>query len=117
MVVLRNEDSSGDRIVLEEFTQEGDRYAGDVIVQETQTGTGDITDLFLSNGGNGYKTTPVLTITSSSGSGGKIRAFGNGIGKVNGLKPLNTEKDTKLRCSNIKFLSKLFSSRYYQVHL
>ena len=89
---------------------------GDVIVQETQTGTGDITDLFLSNGGNGYKTTPVLTITSSSGNGGKIRAFGNGIGKVNGLKPLNTEKDTKLRAClpNIKFLSKLFSSRYYR---
>ena len=99
LMCIANEDSSGDRIVLEEFTQEGDRYAttsGDVIVQETQTGTGDITDLFLSNGGNGYKTTPVLTITSSSGSGGKIRAFGNGIGKVNGLKPLNTEKDTKL---------------------
>ena len=89
---IANEDSSGDRIVLEEFTQEGDRYAGDVIVQETQTGTGDITDLFLSNGGNGYKTTPVLTITSSSGSGGKIRAFGNGIGKVNGLKTVEHGK-------------------------
>ena len=89
---IANEDSSGDRIVLEEFTQEGDRYAGDVIVQETETGTGDITDLFLSNGGNGYKTTPVLTITSSSGNGGKIRAFGNGIGKVNGLKTVEHGK-------------------------
>ena len=71
---------------------------GDVIVQETN-GTG-ILLIILSNGGNGLKF-PVLTITSSSGSGGKIRAFGNGIGKVNGLKAVEHGKNTKLH--NIKF--------------
>jgi len=89
---IANEDGSNDRIVLEEFTQEGDSYAGDTIVQETLTGTGDITDVFLSNGGNGYITTPVLTITSSAGNNAIIRAYGDGIGKVNALRTVEFGK-------------------------
>ena len=82
-----------DNIVLEEFTQEGDRYSGNKIVQETSTGSGDITDVFLSNGGNGYENTPVLTITSTGGSNGSIRAFGNNIGKVNALRTVEYGKE------------------------
>ena len=52
---IGNEDGSGDNVVLEEETESGDIYSGNKIVQES-AGSGDITDLFLSNGGNGYKT-------------------------------------------------------------
>ena len=58
------------------------------LFKKLQTGgySGDITDLFLSNGGNGYKTTPTLSITSSSGTNGKVEAYGNNVGKINSLK-------------------------------
>ena len=56
------------------------------------TGSGDITDLFLSNGGNGYKTLPTLSITSSSGTGGRVVAYGNNVGKINSLKTVEHGK-------------------------
>ena len=89
---VANEDSSGDNVVLEDETESGDIYSGNKIVQETATGSGDITDLFLSNTGNGYKSLPTTTITSSSGSGGKVVAYGDNVGKINSLKTVEHGK-------------------------
>ena len=89
---VANEDDSGDNIILEEETERGDIYGGSKIVQETDTGTGDITDIFLSAGGNGYKELPPVSITSATGSGGKVLAYGNGVGKINSLKTVEHGK-------------------------
>ena len=89
---IANEDSSGDNVVLEEETESGDIYSGNKIVQEAATGSGDITDLFLSNTGNGYKSLPTTTIVSSSGSGGKVVAYGDNVGKINSLKTVEHGK-------------------------
>ena len=92
-------DGTEDRLVLEDETTAGDTYAGSEIVQETNTISpavpgfansadnvvGEITKIFLSNSGSGYQTTPVLTITSSGGSNGKVRAFGKNIGSILGI--------------------------------
>ena len=89
---IANEDNSGDNVVLEEETESGDIYSGNKIVQEAATGSGDITDLFLSNTGNGYKSLPTTTIVSSSGSGGKVVAYGDNVGKINSLKTVEHGK-------------------------
>jgi hypothetical protein len=107
---------SEDRIILEDETCAGDSYQGNDIVQETQTTSpavpgfansadttiGEITKVFLSNGGNGYKNTPKLSfyyldedgnsITTSNGTGAIIRAFGTDIGKVNALRTVEFGK-------------------------
>ena len=74
--------STGDRIVLEDDTTAGDQYSGNVIVQEKFTDLQMITDLFISNGGNQYTSLPTVTITSSTGSNGTVRAYGDDIGKI-----------------------------------
>ncbi|MAJ24724.1 MAG: hypothetical protein CMP36_04355 [Rickettsiales bacterium] len=89
---VANEDNSGDNVILEEETERGDIYGGSKIVQETETGTGDITDIFLSSGGNGYKELPPVSITSATGSGGKVLAYGDKVGKINSLKTIEHGK-------------------------
>ena len=100
MVQLLSPDGTEAKIILEDETCSGDAYQGNDIVQESTTTSpnvigflnsadttiGEITKVFLSDGGNGYKTTPVLSITSSGGTNGVIRAYGNGIGKINALR-------------------------------
>ena len=46
--------TSTDHIVLEDETQRGDVYTGNKIVQESGTGSGDITDIRIVNGGSGF---------------------------------------------------------------
>ena len=81
-----------DHIVLEDATTRGDQYTGDKIVQEIETGPslgdveGDITDIYLTNNGSGYLTLPIVTVTSSTGSGANVLAYGDEIGRVIGLK-------------------------------
>ncbi len=74
--------STGDRIVLESDTVIGDQYDGDVIVQEAATDLGQITDLFITNGGNQYTSLPTVSVTSSTGSNATVKAYGDEIGKV-----------------------------------
>ena len=74
-----------DHIVLEDETVRGDPYTGNKIVQEANTGVGDITDVRMIDIGNGYTSLPSLTITSS-GSNGSIFANGSEIGRVLSLK-------------------------------
>jgi len=80
---LREDDADNeDRILLEDETGIGDKYEGNVIVQESATGVGDITDIFLISGGLGYETLPTVTITSSGGANAILRAYGSDIGRV-----------------------------------
>ena len=81
-----------DHIVFEDETTRGDQYTGNKFVQETQTGPNlgdvenDITDIFITNNGSGYLTLPAVTVTSSTGTGANVLAFGTEIGRVIGLK-------------------------------
>ena len=75
-----------DHIILEDETVRGDNYTGNKIVQESGTGSNDITDIRLITPGSNYTTLPVITITSSAGDGAKILANGDNIGRVLGLK-------------------------------
>ena len=82
-----------DHIVLEDATQEGDHYTGNKIVQETGTGTDDITDVRIINAGYGMSTLPTATITSNSGSGATLFPYGSEIGRVLKLKIVEYGKD------------------------
>ena len=76
-----------DHIVLEDETTRGDQYTGNKIVQESETNSNlnDITDIYLTNSGSGYKTLPTVTVTSSSGTSANVLAYGTEIGRVIGL--------------------------------
>ena len=84
--------STGDRIVLEDATQSGDRYAGNVIVQEKFTDLQPITDIFLTNAGSQYTVTPTVSVTSSTGTSATIRAYGDDIGRIVKLKTVELGK-------------------------
>ena len=86
---LTPEDSTSttdDHIILEDETVRGDNYTGNKIVQESATGSRDITDIRIITPGSNYTTLPVITVTSSTGESAKILANGNNIGRVLGLK-------------------------------
>ncbi len=84
---IANEDT--DHIVLEDETSAGDHLTGNKIVQETGSGTGDITDIYLISGGDGYKSLPTVSVTSTLGSGANVLSHGTGIGKVLGIETSN----------------------------
>ena len=75
-----------DHIILEDETTSDDTYSGNKIVQETGTGTGDITDIYITNAGSGYISLPIVSITSSSGTDAKILSYGSEIGRIIGIK-------------------------------
>jgi len=78
--------SVDDHIILEDETTRGDPYTGNKIVQESGTGSGDITDIRIINAGNNYRSLPVVTVDDTNGSGAVVYAYGNEIGRVLGLK-------------------------------
>ena len=78
-----------DHIVLEGATTSGDPYVGDKFVQEANTGTGDITDVVVTKPGTTYNGLPTLTITSSGGSSGTLKAYGSEIGRIQKFKILD----------------------------
>jgi len=75
-----------DRIVLEEATNQGDQYSGNVIVQEKFTDLQTIEEIFLTNGGGQYTSLPTVTVNSSTGSGAIVKSYGDEIGKIVKLK-------------------------------
>jgi hypothetical protein len=83
-----SDSSTDDHIVLEDETVRGDPYTGNKIVQESNTGVGDITDVRMIYEGNGYSSLPSLTITSSGGSSASIFANGSEVGRVLKLKTI-----------------------------
>ena len=79
---ISNEDNSGDRIILEDATGLGDSYEGNVMVQELGTDLGDITDIFLYDSGKSYTSLPIVTISTTTGLNGTLKAYSNNIGRV-----------------------------------
>lgn len=91
---LGNNTEEDDHIVLEDETSAGDLYAGNKIVQERNTGVGDITDVFTISGGHGYKFLPTLGFTNpdgsktSAGQDFKLKCFGKDIGRIRDIKTI-----------------------------
>jgi hypothetical protein len=61
-------------------------YTGNKLVQESGTGTGDITDIRIINAGNNYKSLPTVVVADTTGNGASVYAYGTDIGRVLGLK-------------------------------
>ena len=68
------------QLILEDETMVADTYFGNKVVQES--GSGDITDVRIIQTGNGFISLPTLTITSTSGNGAKVLAYGSEIGRA-----------------------------------
>ena len=68
------------QLILEDETMVADTYFGNKVVQES--GSGDITDIRMIDNGNGFTSLPTLTITSTSGNGAKVLAYGTEIGRA-----------------------------------
>ena len=68
------------QLILEDETMAADSYFGNKVVQES--GSGDITDVRMIQTGNGFISLPTLTITSTSGNGAKVLAYGSEIGRA-----------------------------------
>ena len=82
-------DGTEDRLVLEDETTRGDAYEGKVLVQEKFTDLQTIEEIFLTNNGSGYTTLPTVSVTSSTGSGAVIKAYGDDIGRIVKLKTVS----------------------------
>ena len=68
------------QLILEDETMVADSYFGNKVVQES--GSGDITDIRMIQNGNGFISLPTLTITSDSGNGANVLAYGSEIGRA-----------------------------------
>src|SRR5210317_1063804 len=79
-----------DHIVLEDETTRGDSYTGNKIVQESGTGSGDITDIRIINAGNNYQSLPTVEVDDTNGTGAVVYTYGTEIGKVLGLKVIES---------------------------
>jgi len=80
-------DENEEHVVLESQTSAGDHLTGDKVVLES--GDGDITDIYLTNGGIGYKSLPTVSVTSATGTGASVLAYGTDIGKLLGISTSN----------------------------
>ena len=103
-----------DRIVLEDATQEGDSYSGNVLVQEAGTGIKDITDIRFINHGSNYTSLPTVTVNTVLGLNAVIKCYGDEIGKVESLKIIepgkgyeNSPSPTLSLSTNILFLNRV----------
>jgi len=75
-----------DHIVLEDETTRGDSYTGNKIVQESGTGSGDVTDIRIISSGNNYQSLPSVVVDDTNGSGADVYVYGTEIGKILSLK-------------------------------
>ena len=82
--------TTDDHIVLEDETTKGDSYTGNKIVQESGTGSGDITDIRIVNTGNNYLTLPIVSVDDTNGSSAVVYAYGDQIGRIKNLKILSS---------------------------
>jgi hypothetical protein len=71
-----------DHIILEDVTTQFDTYQGNKLIQEIGTGNRDITDIFLYNQGSGYKSLPIISVSTTGGTGCKLKSFGSNIGSI-----------------------------------
>jgi len=78
--------TTDDHIILEDETVRGDPYTGNKIVQESNTGSGDITDIRIIDGGSNYQSLPIVTVDDTNGSGASIFTYGSEIGRIQSLR-------------------------------
>ena len=81
-----SESTEEDHLVLEDETTRGDPYTGNKLVQESGTGSGDITDIRIVDTGSNYQSLPIVTVDDTNGSGASIFTYGTEIGRIQGLK-------------------------------
>ena len=81
-----SESTEEDHLVLEDETTRGDPYTGNKLVQESGTGSGDITDIRIVDAGSNYQSLPIVTVDDTNGSGASIFTYGTEIGRIQGLK-------------------------------
>jgi len=81
-----SESTINDHIILEDETVRGDSYTGNKIVQESGTGSGDITDIRIVDAGGNYTSLPIVEADETNGSGAEIYAYGSEIGRILSLK-------------------------------
>ena len=77
--------STDDHIVLEDETVRGDPYTGNKIVQESGTGSGDITDIRIISGGSNYLSLPTVVVDDTNGSNAVVYAYGSEIGRIQSI--------------------------------
>ena len=87
-VTLESATGAG-QLILEDDTMSGDPYDGNKVVQESGTGSKDITDVRIINPGNSYISVPTVSVTSTSGASAKLLAYGSQIGRVLNLKVID----------------------------
>jgi len=75
-----------DHLVLEDETTRSDPYTGNKLVQESGTGSGDITDIRIVDAGSNYQSLPIVTVDDTNGSSASIFTYGSEIGRIQGLK-------------------------------
>jgi len=85
-----------DHIVLEDETVRGDIYTGNKIVQESGSGSGDITDIRIINAGSNYQSLPIVTVDDTNGSGATVFTYGSEIGRVLALKIVESGAEHQL---------------------
>ena len=85
-----------DHIVLEDETTRGDSYTGNKIVQESGSGSGDITDIRIINAGSNYQSLPIVTVDDTNGSGATVFTYGSEIGRVLALKIVESGAEHQL---------------------
>jgi len=91
-----SESTEEDHIILEDETVRGDSYTGDKIVQESGTGSGDITDIRIINAGSNYQSLPIVTVDDTNGSGASIFTYGSEIGRILSLKTVESGAEHQL---------------------
>ena len=85
-----------DHIVLEDETVRGDIYTGNKIVQESGSGSGDITDIRIINAGSNYQSLPIITVDDTNGSGATVFTYGSEIGRILSLKIVESGAEHQL---------------------
>ncbi len=92
-IYVANEDdllmTASDRIVLEGETIRKDSYKGSVIVQETETGNREVTDIRVLSKGYGYSSLPTLSIESVLGDGAHLISRGENVGTIESIDIVN----------------------------
>ena len=88
-----------DHLILEDETVRGDSYTGNKVVQESGTGSGDITDIRIINAGSNYLSLPIVTVDDTNGSGASIFTYGSEIGRILSLKTVESGAEHQLSAS------------------
>jgi hypothetical protein len=93
------ETDSESHIVLEDETTRSDPYTGNKIVQESGSGSNDITDIRIIDAGSNYTSLPIITVDDTTGSGASVFTYGSEIGKLQSLRIVESGAEHELSAS------------------